>query len=306
MRSASCRTAAGAQNLAEFGVVFLMFSIGLEFSLVEAALDARASCSASACAGDGDDRGGGARSASCCERWVHISWQASVALGGALAMSSTAIVSKMLAERLEIETGAWPQHLRRAAVPGSGRRAAADHHRGVGQRQFAKTRRCALGIAAIKIVVALTLLLIIGQKLHDALVQSGRAAPLAGTVHAESVAGDAGRGVHHRQVRAVARARRVHRGHADRRDALPASGGRGHQAVSRRAARALLRDHRHAAQSARDLGASAARARLPDRADPAEGRDDHGPRAAVRRAAGRRDAHGPRISRRRASSASCC
>ncbi len=55
------------------------------------------------------------------ERWVHIRWQASVALGGALAMSSTAIVSKMLAERLEIETEHGSQHFRRAAVPGSGR-----------------------------------------------------------------------------------------------------------------------------------------------------------------------------------------
>ncbi|MET5115453.1 cation:proton antiporter, partial [Burkholderia pseudomallei] len=38
------------------------------------------------------------------ERWLHITWEGSVALGGALAMSSTAIVSTMLAERLEIET----------------------------------------------------------------------------------------------------------------------------------------------------------------------------------------------------------
>jgi CPA2 family monovalent cation:H+ antiporter-2 len=34
----------------------------------------------------------------------HIGWQASFALGGALAMSSTAIVSKMLTERLELES----------------------------------------------------------------------------------------------------------------------------------------------------------------------------------------------------------
>jgi CPA2 family monovalent cation:H+ antiporter-2 len=35
---------------------------------------------------------------------LQISWQASFALGGALAMSSTAIVVKMLTERLELES----------------------------------------------------------------------------------------------------------------------------------------------------------------------------------------------------------
>ena len=33
-----------------------------------------------------------------------LSWQAAVALGGALAMSSTAIVVKLMAERLELES----------------------------------------------------------------------------------------------------------------------------------------------------------------------------------------------------------
>ena len=36
--------------------------------------------------------------------FLGFGWQAGLALGGALAMSSTAIVSKMLAERLEIAT----------------------------------------------------------------------------------------------------------------------------------------------------------------------------------------------------------
>jgi CPA2 family monovalent cation:H+ antiporter-2 len=43
-----------------------------------------------------------------CRAWLppplHIGWQAALALGGALAMSSTAIVSKMLTERLELES----------------------------------------------------------------------------------------------------------------------------------------------------------------------------------------------------------
>ena len=93
----------GAQNLAEFGVVFLMFSIGLEFSLSKlrsmrrlvfglGLLQVIGTIAVAVTLGF------------VLERWVHITWQASVALGGALAMSSTAIVSKMLAERLEIET----------------------------------------------------------------------------------------------------------------------------------------------------------------------------------------------------------
>ena len=34
-----------------------------------------------------------------------LHWQAGIALGGAVAMSSTAVVSKLLAERLELESG---------------------------------------------------------------------------------------------------------------------------------------------------------------------------------------------------------
>src|SRR5215813_9042411 len=84
----------GAQNLAEFGVVFLMFSIGLEFSLAKLRAMRRLVF------GMGLLQVLGTIAVAVSlglvfERWVHISWQASVALGGALAMSSTAIVSKM-------------------------------------------------------------------------------------------------------------------------------------------------------------------------------------------------------------------
>ena len=93
---------------------------------------------------------------------MHITWQASVALGGALAMSSTAIVSKMLAERLEIETehgrnifgvllfqdlAVVPLLIIIAALGGK-----------------SEDLVSALGVAAIKIVVALALLLIVGQR----------------------------------------------------------------------------------------------------------------------------------------------
>ena len=88
----------GTHYLAEFGVVFLMFSIGLEFSLprliamkrivfglgllqVVTALLAVTGVAVA----------------------LGLSWQAGVALGGALAMSSTALLTKMLSERRELD-----------------------------------------------------------------------------------------------------------------------------------------------------------------------------------------------------------
>jgi len=88
-----------ARKLAEFGVVFLMFSIGLEFSLpklyqmrrtvfgmgllqvVLTLLAALLGCAA-----------------------IGIDWKVAIALGGAFAMSSTAIVMRMMAERMQLET----------------------------------------------------------------------------------------------------------------------------------------------------------------------------------------------------------
>jgi CPA2 family monovalent cation:H+ antiporter-2 len=93
--------------LAEFGVVFLMFSIGLEFSLSQLMSMRRIVF------GLGMAQVMLTIVATVVFGWlianflppaVHIGWQASFALGGALAMSSTAIVSKMLTERLELES----------------------------------------------------------------------------------------------------------------------------------------------------------------------------------------------------------
>ena len=91
------------RHLAEFGVVFLMFSIGLEFSLPKLRVMRRevfglgfaqvaitiATCVALA--------------------WLvgtraSHDWIAGLVLGGIVAMSSTAIVMKLLAERLELDT----------------------------------------------------------------------------------------------------------------------------------------------------------------------------------------------------------
>ncbi|WP_018077771.1 monovalent cation:proton antiporter-2 (CPA2) family protein [Thiobacillus denitrificans] len=85
--------------LAEFGVVFLMFSIGLEFSL------SRLMTMRMTVFGFG-----GAQVVLTIACAALIAWLldlpplAAAALGGIMSMSSTAIVSKLLAERLEIQT----------------------------------------------------------------------------------------------------------------------------------------------------------------------------------------------------------
>lgn len=94
-------------TLAEFGVVFLMFSIGLEFSFPKLMAMRRVVFGLGMaqvlltivvamlfCA---------------LISWqvstvFKLTWQAAFAIGGALAMSSTAIVSKMLTERLELDS----------------------------------------------------------------------------------------------------------------------------------------------------------------------------------------------------------
>jgi CPA2 family monovalent cation:H+ antiporter-2 len=89
--------------LAEFGVVFLMFSIGLEFSLARLRAMRRLVLGL-----------GGAQVAltilfTMVAGWMvgrhfGIGFAGAFALGGALAMSSTAIVMKLLAERAQVDT----------------------------------------------------------------------------------------------------------------------------------------------------------------------------------------------------------
>ena len=101
---------AAVQHLAEFGVVFLMFVIGLEFNLPklmrmrklvfglgmgQVVLTMLTVVLFNACIG-----------------WVlhnfgykwGLSWQAATALGAAMTMSSTAIVVKLMADRVELES----------------------------------------------------------------------------------------------------------------------------------------------------------------------------------------------------------
>ena len=90
---------ATTRHLAEFGVVFLMFSIGLEFSLPKLRVMRR------------DVFGLGAAQvaltmAACLAVMLAAGagWQAGLAVGGVVAMSSTAVVSRLLAERMELDT----------------------------------------------------------------------------------------------------------------------------------------------------------------------------------------------------------
>ncbi|AKU22793.1 monovalent cation:proton antiporter family protein [Massilia sp. NR 4-1] len=152
--------------LAEFGVVFLMFSIGLEFSLP------KLMAMRSIVFGLGMAQVGLTIVSTMAFGWLvsmvlpaylQISWQAAFALGGALAMSSTAIVSKMLTERLELES---------------------DHGRKIigillfqdlavvpllilipSLAQNPENLAATLGWASLKAVIVLVLLLFIGQKL---------------------------------------------------------------------------------------------------------------------------------------------
>ncbi|MYN02788.1 potassium transporter [Pseudoduganella sp. DS3] len=151
--------------LAEFGVVFLMFSIGLEFSLP------KLMAMRSIVFGLGMAQVVLTIAVTMLFGWlihfvlppsIQLGWQASFALGGALAMSSTAIVVKMLTERLELDS----QHGRKiigillfqdlAVVP------LLILIPALAQNPADLPRT--LGLASLKAAVVLLLLLVLGQK----------------------------------------------------------------------------------------------------------------------------------------------
>jgi monovalent cation:H+ antiporter-2, CPA2 family len=165
---ALAKDSAGVAYLAEFGVVFLMFVIGLEFNLPklksmrtlvfglgfsQVALTMLTAVLGNLVLTWGLSWAG--------QQWG-LSWQSSVALGGALAMSSTAIVVKLMAERLELES----EHGRRvmgvllfqdlAVVPLLVLIPALGSSPEVLLQQ--------LGLAALKAAVLLTVLLVGGQR----------------------------------------------------------------------------------------------------------------------------------------------
>ena len=147
-----------ASHLAEFGVVFLMFSIGLEFSLPKLFAMKRIVF------------GLGLAQVLLTLTVVMVvilgigfSWQAGIALGGILAMSSTAVLTKLLAERMELDS----KHGREvmgvllfqdlAVVPLLILIPAFS--------QPPEKMALLMGLALIKAVVALTLVLVVGQRL---------------------------------------------------------------------------------------------------------------------------------------------
>lgn len=94
-------------TLSEFGVVFLMFSIGLEFSLPKLKSMRRNVFGlgmAQVVVTIAVIMAGSGVLAWLLPNYFSHSWSASFALGSALAMSSTAIVLKLLTERLELES----------------------------------------------------------------------------------------------------------------------------------------------------------------------------------------------------------
>ncbi len=153
-------------TLAEFGVVFLMFSIGLEFSLPKLSSMRQTVFGlgmAQVLLTIATTMIFGWAVAHVMPQLTNISWKAAFALGGALAMSSTAIVSKLLTERLELES----DHGRRiigillfqdlALVPLLILVPALAHPRG--------DLAAELAWAALKAIFVLVLLLVVGQKL---------------------------------------------------------------------------------------------------------------------------------------------
>ncbi len=166
--TALAKDSAGVQYLAEFGVVFLMFVIGLEFNLpklksmrhlvfglglAQVVLTILGSLA-------GNELLTWAY-ASAGKPW-DLKWPGAVVLGSAMAMSSTAIVVKLMADRLELES----EHGRRVMgvlllqdlavvpllvlIPSLG--------------SPAKDMAMSLGVAAFKAGVLLTLLLVGGQR----------------------------------------------------------------------------------------------------------------------------------------------
>ncbi|KAF0814617.1 Glutathione-regulated potassium-efflux system protein KefC [Andreprevotia sp. IGB-42] len=147
-----------ATHLAEYGVVFLMFTLGLEFNLAKLNAMRRivfglgffqVAVTASLVLG--------------VTLLMQLDWKAGLTLGGAMAMSSTAMVSKMLADRNELNTphgrnaigillfqdlAVVPQLIMLPALSQPG-----------------EQLLTALLIAAAKIIVVLVLLLYLGQKL---------------------------------------------------------------------------------------------------------------------------------------------
>jgi len=107
---ALARDTAGVKYLAEFGVVFLMFVLGLEFNLP------KLRSMRTLVFGLGLSQVTLTMAGALLGHWLllwlfsftarpwELDWQGAVVLGGAIAMSSTAIIVKLMSERLELDS----------------------------------------------------------------------------------------------------------------------------------------------------------------------------------------------------------
>ena len=166
--TALAKDSAGVQYLAEFGVVFLMFVIGLEFNLPK--LKSMRKLVFGLGLAQVMLTIVGSVLGHYLLVWIYsftarpweLSWQGAIVLGGAMAMSSTAIVVKLMSDRLELES----EHGRRvmgvllfqdlAVVPLLVLIPALD--------STGQDMAVSLGWAAFKAGVLLTLLLVGGQR----------------------------------------------------------------------------------------------------------------------------------------------
>jgi CPA2 family monovalent cation:H+ antiporter-2 len=144
-------------RLAEFGVVFLMFSIGLEFSLAKlrtmrlevfglGGLQVIASILLVTAFG----------------LLLGLSWESGIAMGAVLAMSSTAIVSRMLADRNELDS---PHGRQIFGVLLFQDLAVAPLAIFIPALAASQDMAAALGLASLKAAIALGLILTLGQRL---------------------------------------------------------------------------------------------------------------------------------------------
>jgi CPA2 family monovalent cation:H+ antiporter-2 len=165
---ALARDSAGVRYLAEFGVVFLMFVLGLEFNLPK--LRSMRTLVFGLGLSQVVLTVVGAVLGHFLLLWLfsftlrpwELGWQGAIVLGGAIAMSSTAIIVKLMAERLELDS----EHGRRvlgillfqdlAVVP----LLVIIPALGAGTEDLAWS----LGLALVKAVGLLTVLLVGGQK----------------------------------------------------------------------------------------------------------------------------------------------
>ena len=107
---ALAKDSAGVRYLAEFGVVFLMFVIGLEFNLPK--LNSMRKLVFGLGLAQVVLTIGGTLAGHFLLGWLYsftahpwqLSWQGALVLASAMAMSSTAIVVKLMADRLELES----------------------------------------------------------------------------------------------------------------------------------------------------------------------------------------------------------